>query len=46
MPRGGYRETRDLSASHPEKAAALRSQLDVWLEETGAEFPTSNPNYE
>jgi arylsulfatase A-like enzyme len=39
-------ETRDLAAEQPEKARALRSRLEAWLRETGAQLPALNPNYD
>ncbi|MEO6788673.1 MAG: sulfatase [Chthoniobacteraceae bacterium] len=39
-------EKRDLAATEKEKTAALRAKLDTWLKETGAQFPTPNPNYD
>jgi arylsulfatase A-like enzyme len=39
-------ETKDLAKVHPEKAEALRSRLNAWLKETGAQFPAPNPNYD
>jgi arylsulfatase A-like enzyme len=39
-------ETKDLAKVHPEKAEALRLRLNAWLKETGAKFPTPNPNYD
>lgn len=38
-------ETTDLAASEPEKAAALRAELETLLKEAGAQMPTPNPNY-
>lgn len=39
-------EQRNLAASMPEKAAALRGMLHAWQKEVGARFPTSNPHAE
>ena len=37
-------ETHDLAATEPDRRATLRSQLDTWLTETGAQRPIPNPN--
>ena len=37
-------EKRDVSATEKAKLAELRGKLDAWLKETGAQFPTPNPN--
>ncbi len=39
-------ETRDLAAAQPAKAVDLRTRLLGWLQETGAQIPASNPNYD
>jgi arylsulfatase A-like enzyme len=39
-------ETKNLATSHPDKAKALRTQLDAWLKSVDAQFPTANPNYD
>ena len=39
-------ERHDLAAKEKTKAAGLRAHLDTWLKETGAQFPTPNPNYD
>ncbi len=39
-------ETRDLAASQPAKAAAMRRRLEAWLKETAAQIPIPNPNYD
>jgi arylsulfatase A len=39
-------ETKNLAATQPEKAKALRTQLDAWLKSVDAQFPTANPNYD
>jgi len=39
-------ETRDLLASRPEKAAELRASLEAWWSDTGAGFPTKNPDFD
>lgn len=38
-------ETRDLAAARPEKAAELRAALEAWWKDTGAGFPTRNPDF-
>ena len=37
-------EAHDLAGEMPEKAKALRVRLEAWQAETGARFPTRNPN--
>ena len=39
-------EKRDLAATEKTKLAELRAKLDAWLKETGAQFPTPNPNHD
>ena len=39
-------EKQDLAVSQPEKAKALRAQLDAWRTATGAQPPTPNPNHD
>lgn len=39
-------ETRELSASEPERVRELRDALHAWQREVGATFPTRNPNYD
>jgi len=39
-------ETRDLAATQPDKARALRQRLEAWLRETNAQLPAPNPNYD
>jgi arylsulfatase A-like enzyme len=39
-------ETRNLAASNPELAGDLRSELDAWREEVGAEMMCPNPDYD
>jgi arylsulfatase A-like enzyme len=39
-------ETRDLAGALPEKAAALRRQLQDWRHSMGAQMPTPNPDYD
>jgi arylsulfatase A len=38
-------EHHDLAAQQPERAAALRTQLDDWRRSVGARMPTPNPRY-
>lgn len=38
-------EARDLAAARPEKVQALKAVLETWWKDTGAKFPTPNPNY-
>jgi arylsulfatase A-like enzyme len=39
-------ESRDLAASQPAKAAAMRAQLKAWRESVNAQLPTPNPDYD
>lgn len=39
-------EKKDLAASQPAQAKALRTRLDAWLKSVDAQFPTPNPNYD
>ncbi|MDZ4685710.1 MAG: sulfatase [Planctomycetaceae bacterium] len=39
-------EQRDLAATMPEQAAALRTRLHEWRKEVGAQMPTPNPVYD
>ena len=39
-------EARDLVATHADKAAELRSALEAWWKDTGAGFPTQNPDFD
>lgn len=39
-------ETRDLAATRPDLAAALRQQLHAWRQQVGAQMPTPNPAHE
>lgn len=39
-------ETKDLAATQPERAKALREQLDAWLKSVDAQLPTPNPAYD
>lgn len=38
-------EARDLAAAQPAKVAELRTALEAWWQETGAGFPTRNPDF-
>ena len=38
-------EKTDLADRQPERAAEMTKLLDDWLKDTGAKFPTANPNY-
>jgi arylsulfatase A-like enzyme len=38
-------ETRDLAASEPAKADALRRRLHAWRRQVGAQLPTPNPDH-
>ncbi len=38
-------EQHDLATQYPEKAAALKKNLDRWLKETGAVFPEPDPRF-
>lgn len=38
-------EKRDLAASKPARAAAMKKRLVAWLAETNAQIPQSNPKY-
>lgn len=38
-------EQNDLSNKYPEKVSELKNELHRWQKETGAKFPTPNPNY-
>jgi uncharacterized sulfatase len=38
-------ETRDLAADRPEKVRELRAALEAWWRDTGAGFPTRNPDF-
>lgn len=37
-------ETKDISADHPEKVVELMDDLKAWWRDTGAKFPTPNPD--
>jgi arylsulfatase A len=39
-------ESKDLAATQPERAKALRSRLDAWLKTVDAQLPTPNPAYD
>lgn len=39
-------EARDLASTRPEKTAELRAALEAWWKDTGAGFPTRNPDFE
>jgi len=39
-------ETRDLAADRPEKVRELRAALEAWWRDTGAGFPTRNPDFD
>jgi arylsulfatase A-like enzyme len=39
-------ETKNLAASMPEKATALRQQLHQWRQQVAAQMPTPNPDYD
>jgi uncharacterized sulfatase len=39
-------ETRNLAATRPEKARELHAALEAWWKDTGAGFPTKNPDFE
>lgn len=39
-------EKSDLAAAQPAKVAALRTKLDAWRTQVGAQLPTKNPNYD
>jgi arylsulfatase A-like enzyme len=39
-------EKNDLSAARPAKAKELRARLHTWLDETGAQMPEANPDYD
>ena len=39
-------EKNSLSATESARTAELRTKLDAWLQETGAQFPTPNPNHD
>lgn len=39
-------EKHNLSQVYPERVAELERKLSRWQEQTGAKFPTSNPDYQ
>ena len=39
-------ETKNLAATHPAKAKALREKLDAWRKENDAKAPTKNPDWQ
>jgi arylsulfatase A len=39
-------ETTDLAAKQPDRARALREQLDTWLAEVGGQLPVPNPSHD
>ena len=39
-------EQNDLASAMPEKVAELKAKLDAWLEETGAQMPIENPDFD
>ncbi len=39
-------EQTNLAQAEPEKAAALKKMLQMWLTEVGARLPTANPDYD
>ena len=39
-------ETKDLAATQPERAKALRTRLDTWLKSVDAQLPTANAAYD
>jgi len=43
---GDLGETRDLFAAEPAKARELRAALEAWWKDTGAGFPTPNPDFD
>ena len=38
-------ETRDLASARPEQAGVLRAALETWWKDTGAGFPSRNPDF-
>jgi arylsulfatase A len=43
---GDAGETTDLAAERPDQAKALRTQLDAWLADVGAQLPLPNPDHD
>jgi hypothetical protein len=39
-------ETKDLFTTNPGKAKELRTALEAWWKDTGAGFPTRNPEFD
>jgi len=39
-------ESKDLAATEPVRAKALRTRLDAWLKSVDAQFPTTNPAFD
>jgi len=39
-------ESKDLAATQPDRAKALRTRLDAWLKTVDAQLPTPNPAYD
>ena len=39
-------EQNDLANKHPQKAKEMRAQLDQWLKQTKATFPTPDPKFD
>lgn len=39
-------ETKDLAATQPERAKAMRTRLDAWLKSVDAQLPKPNPAYD
>lgn len=39
-------ETKDLSGTDRKRATAMRTRLEAWLKETGAQIPQPNPAYD
>ena len=38
-------ETRDLASARPEQVGVLRAALEAWWKDTGAGFPSRNPDF-
>lgn len=43
---GDIGETTDLNGEHPEKAGELYRLLEAWRQDTGAELPAENPDFD
>jgi arylsulfatase A-like enzyme len=39
-------EQKDLAAAQPQRTRAMRGELDAWLKQTGARFPTPDPQFD